>query len=642
MLSDEEDIQKLIQHICKRSVNETLTGSFGRVATKLTVETDDGKELKLDVCDPNLLLSEVVRSNPALADQYRNLANKIGSGPDRPWRVVLGFDEFSPTDDIKPNNSKKVMLLSFNFLELGSRVLSLDDSWCTPLVVRTHTIDKIKGGFPTLMREYLRLHLLGPRGASVVGIPLEASGAPLLIFASLTHMLADGLGHQMVLDWRGPGSIKPCFKHSNVWKTGSGLAGRRPGNVEACCTDASLFRSRTSKQFEDLVDLLALSKTRVDSGLMTPAQFERLQFVSGQNYNPHGLMSDLELRALVKPCEIMTYDWVHCLLQDGVLSVEVDYFVEAAEVSFLRLDHFFQGNWNMHGGSHPHKIFTAWRANRMEETGHMKVTASEMLCLYGLIRHFVETRLDALPAALYYHREAFYAACEIVDILLMAKYGLKPLHLAAAEMREAVSRCMRSHIAAYGTEGLKPKHHWCHDVAEQLERDASLDIVLDCFVIERLHKRVKSIAARCDSRGVDTEVRGVSWESSVLARLYQVQLERGATSSFTGGLRGKTIPAPRCPSILLASRLLSERGAAINVGDVVFCGARAGQVVACVEMQFLHVHVRVFAFVRKLSTNSGVWVLTLAEETWPVSDGLQVALAWYSNTEGGDMTIVRM
>ena len=57
-------------------------------------------------------------------------------------------------------------------------------------------------------------------------------------------------------------------------------------------------------------------------------------------------------------------------------------------------------------------------------------------------------------------------------------------------MKAAVSDHMRKHLAAYGDANIKPKHHWMFDVAEQL---ATHPCVLDAFITERLHLRVKAI-----------------------------------------------------------------------------------------------------------------------------------------------------
>ena len=49
------------------------------------------------------------------------------------------------------------------------------------------------------------------------GVPIMISGRPILLFARLTDLLSDGDGLRMAFDWKGASSMKPCFKHYNVF-----------------------------------------------------------------------------------------------------------------------------------------------------------------------------------------------------------------------------------------------------------------------------------------------------------------------------------------------------------------------------------------------------------------------------------------
>ena len=127
------------------------------------------------------------------------------------------------------------MVLSFNFIQLGSELLSRADTWVTPLVIRHTKLDTISGGFSRVLRDFLKLQLLGPQGLLTAGVPLVVNGAPLTIFANVKHLLGDGDGLRIALDWRGAASLKPCFRHGNVWKAGSDMANRIEGHVEHTC-----------------------------------------------------------------------------------------------------------------------------------------------------------------------------------------------------------------------------------------------------------------------------------------------------------------------------------------------------------------------------------------------------------------------
>jgi hypothetical protein len=113
------------------------------------------------------------------------------------------------------------MVLSFSFLELGQFALCQNTAWQTPVVVRTSIIGTIDGGWSTMLAVYLKRQLLGPSGLVNAGVPLMLhgdEGQPTLMFAKLEALLSDGQGLAMAFNWKGHGSLKPCFKHYNVFK----------------------------------------------------------------------------------------------------------------------------------------------------------------------------------------------------------------------------------------------------------------------------------------------------------------------------------------------------------------------------------------------------------------------------------------
>ena len=140
--------------------------------------------------------------------------------------------------------------------------------------------------------------MLGPAGLASVGLPLLVGGETGMLYATITNLLSDGDGHRQALDWKGASSLKPCFKHFNVFEKGSCLSHRRPGFVEVTCSVPSEFRSWSPRQVYNAVDTLAAARSRVEAGLMTKADFGELEVSMGLNYNPLGLLASTALRHL--------------------------------------------------------------------------------------------------------------------------------------------------------------------------------------------------------------------------------------------------------------------------------------------------------------------------------------------------------
>jgi hypothetical protein len=133
---------------------------------------------------------------------------------------------------------------------------------------------KVDGGWSYMMRLFVERILYGQSGMSTVGVPLLIGGQERLLFAKLTNLLSDGDGHRQGWDWRGAGSLKPCWKHFNVFKKDSGLAHRMPGYVEIDCSDPALLRSWTASEVYFAADSVAAAAGQVAAGTMTKGDFE--------------------------------------------------------------------------------------------------------------------------------------------------------------------------------------------------------------------------------------------------------------------------------------------------------------------------------------------------------------------------------
>ena len=114
-----------------------------------------------------------------------------------------------------------------------------------------------------MLCDYLKVHFLGANGIETAGLPLELHGQPFLLFAKLAVLLGDGEGLQKAFQWAGAGGIKPCLRHWNVLKLGSGLAHRDDRFVEIDCACHAKLSHASSAGARALADTLVEMEARV-------------------------------------------------------------------------------------------------------------------------------------------------------------------------------------------------------------------------------------------------------------------------------------------------------------------------------------------------------------------------------------------
>ena len=274
-----------------------------------------------------------------------------------------------------------------------------------------------------------------------------------------------------------------------------------------------------------------------------------------------------------------------------------------------------------------YRIFDPRRQSK-DNPKKVKASCAELLGVYGLLRHFVECNIMRLPG-LVQHIDSFLAACRSLDLLLAAKRVLDDPSELGQALELQVSHYIALHKAAYGTALMKPKFHWTLDIPSQICRDR---MVLDAFVIERSHLRVKAVAEHVQNTA--------SFERSVMASLSTVCWTHAETDVFGNCLLGPTAPLPGIHETWIADRM-QVWSVEFTIDDMVSkSGGQVGSVVACCSSDGL-----LFAFVRpavvasRPSDHSVLCRLSGCLEAWPERE-LRLCLAWRSEPDGSIIVIV--
>ena len=263
------------------SRHDVLTASkarFEQVKHQLRFPTTDGGEVAFEVCEPKALLALLLDQNEITRRWFEEAWLAYPSTAATPWKLLVGWDEFTPGNKAALKNSRKMMTLSFSFMELRGR-LHHDHAWVTPLAIRSSVIAEVLGGWSAILRGYLRLLLLGPEGLQTSGYPLPIGNTQRLFFAKVDTLLSDGDGLRQALEWNGASAVKPCFRHWNVFDRHSERAAHGPGElyVETTCSDPCKFRSWTGPDLQQAAQVLIEARKRFAAGEIPAARVKTIQ-----------------------------------------------------------------------------------------------------------------------------------------------------------------------------------------------------------------------------------------------------------------------------------------------------------------------------------------------------------------------------
>jgi len=594
------------------------------------VELQNGGEFRWDFCDPNLLMARMLLDCDNLAALYVERLAVHPCSVSQPWSLVVIYDEFTPGSIAHPQPHRKTLTLAFNFLELGHAALAVASTWFVPVSVRTKKLYEAVGGLSNGLARYLKAQLLGDLSIQTVGIAFTYYGRSYTIFARLTNLVADGEGLKLGLDVKGHSGIRPCTRCQNVLRKDSGLAHRRPGFVEITCADYSQFILSTPEDLNREVDAVLAAHAQYTAGLQSETRFLATQKAYGINANPTGLLADVQLKECFSVVDVLTEDWMHGALQDGILNHACNCFLETvSEKLALPVDGlvaFLKANWQF-PKVHRQKLLNLWRiADHMRGNFKVKSTASELLGFYVLLRHYVHSVVVPIAARLGVDIAAelapFHDACKVVNFIMLLKRG----HADAPHRIEllnglqiAISDSITSHIAVHGTDKIVPKHHRMQHIPSQIRRDG---FVLDCFVIERLHLVVREVLGNVHNP--------VDMEGSLLRGICVKQMI-ALKNTILQGLIGNTAPLRDFPLATIATRM-RFCGMDVSAGDVVTRNASAARVTACAAEGN-----RLFVIVESwqaagFDAQSQRWRRTGNVQAWPAEE-IELAPAWYADGE---------
>ena len=278
------------------------------------------------ISHPLALLYRTAKECEPFQRVLQNTLRKHPCSVSNPWRLVIYFDEITPTDPCSGKVDRhKIQGFYWTFMELAE--IKFDDKiWfvvsCSPSVGAA----KLEAGMSQLVKHVLRKCFFDNEGFNLEtsGIFLDESadmGVPMRLFARHAYTICDFNALKELLQAMGAKGLKPCPSCSNVVK--DDLAEHGDLLVPLSSLDPDTWKRHTDKSVVHLQDYL-----RAQKPLISATTFSDLESRLGYHYRPSSTLVDRELN--YKAMSTLRYDWVHCYFSNGIFGKELDAFVEKA------------------------------------------------------------------------------------------------------------------------------------------------------------------------------------------------------------------------------------------------------------------------------------------------------------------------
>ena len=220
-------------------------------------------------------------------------------------------------------------------------------------------------------------------------------------------------------------------------------------------------------------------------GNVSKKDFQAWEQAAGVSYSPHSLLATKELRPILDPSTQNCWDWMHCLLSNGVISIGMFKWLELLDQWDIL--HGYVQQFLLPKAYNNIKLAPLFEPKRLaKHRAHVKMnaTASELLPLCTIREHFART--VCIPA--HAHKAETELILDLicfVNLLQGTWHGkVQPMQLQAAA-EEGLGKWN-----ALDWKMIK-KHHWMLHFHQMLKHHHCIP---SCFCMERKNKVPTRIA----------------------------------------------------------------------------------------------------------------------------------------------------
>ena len=404
--------------------------------------------------------------------------------------------------------------------------------WMTLAIIRSDTVKKIQDCLSQVFRNMLRLMFgVGSPYNFKLGIYFAQLSRPLQ--CQLGFIVSDEQALKVMLQFKGSSGTMCCALCRNCVLLSSELDKQDRSLRNFAQHRLSRFTKHTDATVFESVDYLSRQRGRV-----TKKDFKVMTQSLGFNHCTHGILQDVALREFVKPAGNLMYDWMHCVLVQGVFPLEVNLMLQS-----LKFAGFSEETLATFIDSCAFPSYIAGKSvsgqgvlNRKTDGFHP--SASEALSVYPVIRLFAQNLLPTCNDQTFKDMViSFFALCDFLD-LLVGTMANRP-DATADKLSFAASEHLRLFVKAHGAESVIPKHLYSLHMGDFMRRH---DMLVNCFTHERHHKDVKKFANASSNVGPFFEM--TLMKEMLVLQLHQMEsfaFHREQTLFFVEAVK----PAPR-------------------------------------------------------------------------------------------------
>ena len=479
--------------------------AYGPLLYSKDFKMTDGNVVAIPLVNFHSLLSACYSINGSFYNSLATAITSLGNGPGNEFDLILYSDECLPANALGRAN-KKVWVVYCSIKQLGRAALSHTQNWLVLGIIRTSIVATLEGGMSQVVRAVMEQIFCSAVASPLVGVLLHGpSNQECRLFYKLGFFVQDGASQKVTFGLKGDSGSNFCLKCCNQ------IVFLHEGEEDA---EKAVLRTISKTELVLATDDEALAswdRMAHRKNVCSKKEFQVWEQCTGWTFSEEALLSSPSLRPWLKPCTQYMHDYMHGMVSNGTLNIGMYLLLEHLQSEGLPAWHAMSNYldlWCLPSALHKvgalSSLFTTGKVDSHRNANKVKATASEMLCLYPILQHYVEkieSQGGACPAT-----DAFLKLCHVMDLLVATPMGC----VTGPMLDNAASKVLVAYKTAGYSDHCIKKIHWLLHYGDELEEHG---LLLPCWTMERKHKDVTLVATRVQNlknfeQGLLVEVLG--------------------------------------------------------------------------------------------------------------------------------------
>ena len=459
---------------------------------------------------------------------YQCFAAAMATQPSTPmnmWNVILYSDECLPANALG-KAAKKVWVVYASFKELGRPALAQTQHWLPLFICRSSIVSTLEGHTGQVMKVVMEKIFLSNDAPPEIGLLSHGpSNLCFRIHYQLGFIVQDGASQKITFGLKGDSGSNFCLKCCNQ------IVFLAEGEEDL---ENAVLRATTKKDLVLASDddaLNSFDRLAARKAVCTPAEFQDWQQATGWSFSTHGILSSAALRPWLRPVTQYQHDYMHGMCSNGCLNIGIylvlEHLTSIGLQSWRSMSDYCKA-WTLPAVYNKvcdlPSLFTPSKVESYRKAFKVKITASEVLCLYPIVKHYVESMVRQGAGS--HATTAFLKLCKMMDLLVATQHGV----VTGQQLDKAAEETLHFFKLANWDAFCIKKFHWLLHYGDSLSYH---HLLLPVWTMERKHKDVTTIATRVQNLKffedtLYTEVLSQQLHNLVAAQKLEFALEKNS------------------------------------------------------------------------------------------------------------------